>query len=980
MSKTRRILSLILAVAVLASCFVITASADTTTTAVKGAFTDVPGDATYATSVKTLNLMGIINGYPDGTFLPLNNVTRAEFTAMLMRTLGYANVGSVTAADLPFSDVKDDDSSINWAIPNINTAYGMGIINGYEDGTFRPNANVAYEEAIKMIVCALGRDVGSAEGVWYSNYLAEASKVGITKRLGALGAPETPASRACIAQMIFDSLEVNIVEREELTNKTILTDYLGYIKNTGMVASDGVTGMSTPDVDLRDNEIQIYAQEPTTGDYEVHTYRTSDTDLKKYLGYQIDFYYKNDGSSIRNLVLYVLTENEEVVIDPALVEEADSTSTRISYYKTETDRRTSTVSLDAENVVIYNGKLYGEDEDASRFDTDMIPEVGTITLLDSNEDGKYELVNIMDYELYYVSSKVTVEYSITDNKTRKDSTNNKLILDVENGEYETKIVNTNGTEIAFSSINTGDVICLARSNPGNGGEVIQTAVVVTDTVKGTVTSKENGESVEINETTYRFSNAAPWMTGADISDQVEPENQDTGVFCLDINGDIFAYEKEATNESISYGYIMGSAKSDDNFDDTITLRILTQSGSEIFAELAKNTKIYGKVADDWADEEKEINSVQDILAVLKESAQELNQDEDAENVDIHQVIKYTTRQSGGSTVLSKIVTMTPTSNTQDTNVDKLNFYNKVSASTGDEMKYVSASKMLSNNNASVNVSTSIIFSVPSNRRDYDDYSKKSLSSALKNGNQYNVEVYDVTGANNAKVIVLFGESAATPVDYYSPIYVVNDAYEETKYDDKDGNKQLTKVEGYFASYSTSKGDLDAWISDSDYSEADKSDLFQPKIGDIFRAGTDRYGNATAPEKFLVFRPGADSEFGVTTSNKNNVERADFTLVLGTVMAKDDTSFTVLPERVDQGDVDNPDEGVMIYNFSSFSGARTLKYDEKLDEFPYVDASADYEGVLKGLATYKQGAEKPSKVLIYSAGGTIRLFCVLPESE
>ena len=327
MSKTRRILSLILAVAVLASCFVITASADTTTTAVKGAFTDVPGDATYATSVKTLNLMGIINGYPDGTFLPLNNVTRAEFTAMLMRTLGYANVGSVTAADLPFSDVKDDDSSINWAIPNINTAYGMGIINGYEDGTFRPNANVAYEEAIKMIVCALGRDVGSAEGVWYSNYLAEASKVGITKRLGALGAPETPESRACIAQMIFDSLEVNIVEREELTNKTILTDYLGYIKNTGMVASDGVTGMSTPDVDLRDNEIQIYAQEPTTGDYEVHTYRTSDTDLKKYLGYQIDFYYKNDGSSIRNLVLYVLTENEEVVIDPALVEEADSTST-----------------------------------------------------------------------------------------------------------------------------------------------------------------------------------------------------------------------------------------------------------------------------------------------------------------------------------------------------------------------------------------------------------------------------------------------------------------------------------------------------------------------------------------------------------------------------------------------------------------------------------------------------------------------------
>lgn len=969
MSKTRRILSLILAVAVLASCFVITASADTTTTAVKGAFTDVPGDATYATSVKTLNLMGIINGYPDGTFLPLNNVTRAEFTAMLMRTLGYANVGSVTAADLPFSDVKDDDSSINWAIPNINTAYGMGIINGYEDGTFRPNANVAYEEAIKMIVCALGRDVGSAEGVWYSNYLAEASKVGITKRLGALGAPETPASRACIAQMIFDSLEVNIVEREELTNKTILTDYLGYIKNTGMVASDGVTGMSTPDVDLRDNEIQIYAQEPTTGDYEVHTYRTSDTDLKKYLGYQIDFYYKNDGSSIRNLVLYVLTENEEVVIDPALVEEADSTSTRISYYKTETDRRTSTVSLDAENVVIYNGKLYGEDEDASRFDTDMIPEVGTITLLDSNEDGKYELVNIMDYELYYVSSRITSEFSIVDNKTRtgEDKT---LILDVEDGEYETKIVNANGTEIAFSSINTGDVICLARSNPENGGEVIQTAVVVTDTVKGTVTSKENGESVEINETTYRFSNAAPWMTGAAVADQEEPENQDTGVFCLDINGDIFAYEKEAVNETVSYGYIMGSAKSDDNFDDTITLRILTQSGSEIFAELAKNTKIYGKVVDDWADEDKEINSVQDILAVLKESAQELNQDKDAENVDMHQVIKYTTRQSGGATVLSKIVTMTPSNVTQDkVTTDKLYYYDKVDAS--DSLKYVSASKQLKNNDVNVNVGSATIFTVPSNRRDYDDYGKKSLSSALKNGSTYNVEVYDVSGTNSAKILVVYGESAATPVDYYSPIYVVDDAYSESNSAEDD--KTMTKVTGFFSAYGTSKGDLNAWISDED------SD-FEPEIGDIFRAGTDKYGYATANEKYLVYRYGDDSEFGITTSNKSNVERADFTLILGTVMAKDDTSFTLLTERVNQGDVDDPDADVMIFNFSSFSGARTLKYDDSGKELEIKDVSSDYEAILNSLNTYKEGAAKPSKVLIYSASGTIRLFCVLPESE
>ena len=121
-------------------------------------------------------------------------------------------------------------------------------------------------------------------------------------------------------------------------------------------------------------------------------------------------------------------------------------------------------------------------------------------------------------------------------------------------------------------------------------------------------------------------------------------------------------------------------------------------------------------------------------------------------------------------------------------------------------------------------------------------------------------------------------------------------------------------------------------------------------------------------------------FGITTSNKSNVERADFTLILGTVMAKDDTSFTLLTERVNQGDVDDPDADVMIFNFSSFSGARTLKYDDSGKELEIKDVSSDYEAILNSLNTYKDGAAKPSKVLIYSAGGTIRLFCVLPESE
>ncbi|MBO5364389.1 MAG: S-layer homology domain-containing protein, partial [Clostridia bacterium] len=264
MRKAKRILAFMLAVMMMATCMGSVVFAEETSAETKpltgtkaATFSDVAENAPYRQAVYLLNLMGIINGYPDGTFGPDKNVTRAEFTAMLMRTLNYGGIGAASAAKLPFSDVKDDDSSISWAIPDINTAYAKGIINGYEDGTFRPSANVAYEEAIKMIVYTLGYVMDVSGTPWYGEYVAQANKLGITDVANKLGAVETPASRACIAQMLFDSLEVELVEGNQLLKKTILADYLGYVRDRGIVTSNGSVSLVAPDIALRDNEIQI---------------------------------------------------------------------------------------------------------------------------------------------------------------------------------------------------------------------------------------------------------------------------------------------------------------------------------------------------------------------------------------------------------------------------------------------------------------------------------------------------------------------------------------------------------------------------------------------------------------------------------------------------------------------------------------------------------------------------------------------------
>jgi len=173
MKFAKRLLSAVLVCSVMLTCFVVMP--------VSAAFTDVKDTDRNAQAITVLNKLGIINGYDDGTFKPNNNVTRAEFTAMLLRTRGMGSVGSTSLENPPFPDVTTSD--VSWAIGNIRTAREMSIINGYDDGTFKPNNNVLYEEAVKMIVCALGYGEMGAEGAfWYSRYLMTATSLGFTSR------------------------------------------------------------------------------------------------------------------------------------------------------------------------------------------------------------------------------------------------------------------------------------------------------------------------------------------------------------------------------------------------------------------------------------------------------------------------------------------------------------------------------------------------------------------------------------------------------------------------------------------------------------------------------------------------------------------------------------------------------------------------------------------------------------------------------
>lgn len=114
-------------------------------------YSDVPGNKWYNNAISTLTNMGIICGYPDGTFRPDAPITRAELTKI---AAGFFSDPRVAATyDGRFSDVHGAE----WYISYLMTAIKEGLIEGYPDGSFHPDRPITRAETCTIVNRTLGR-------------------------------------------------------------------------------------------------------------------------------------------------------------------------------------------------------------------------------------------------------------------------------------------------------------------------------------------------------------------------------------------------------------------------------------------------------------------------------------------------------------------------------------------------------------------------------------------------------------------------------------------------------------------------------------------------------------------------------------------------------------------------------------------------------------------------------------------------------
>ncbi|MDD7471253.1 MAG: S-layer homology domain-containing protein, partial [Ezakiella sp.] len=110
-------------------------------------FSDVKDGDWYKKAVDIVASQGIVKGYEDGSFRPNQPITRREFAAIAARYAGNIDAWKT------FRDVTPND----WAYTLINKVAGMGWINGYQDGTFKPDNNITRAESIAIINRMLNR-------------------------------------------------------------------------------------------------------------------------------------------------------------------------------------------------------------------------------------------------------------------------------------------------------------------------------------------------------------------------------------------------------------------------------------------------------------------------------------------------------------------------------------------------------------------------------------------------------------------------------------------------------------------------------------------------------------------------------------------------------------------------------------------------------------------------------------------------------
>lgn len=738
MKALKRISAIVISLAMLLSCAL-------STVVFAAEFNDVTADNAYYKAIIDLVDKGIINGYDNGdgtfSFKPDGNITRAEFAKMIAvadAPNGYAFANATSS----FTDVA---GSADWAIGYIEYAVSRKIINGMGDGTFAPNEPVTYEQAIKMIVCALNYGF-AAEGTnpWYQGYINVANQLNLTKN--AMSATGTPAARGLIAQLIYNmnstapavqtgtdstgnpiySAGNTSKEEDSKGTKTMEGQLLAVFNETITGESEGLNKKEAL-VMVKDEE-EIFL----IGDYTVE-------DIAAFLGYEVKVTYSEDNSGEYVIEKISKTSsNEDYIITDMDIDTI--TEDALEYFDEDARNGISELKFASDMKVLKNGGAIDMDNLVAELSIDS----GEIKFIDYDGNNRMDVAFITSYETMYVGSVANSNgvYNVYD----KFNTTRKFTFDDDNDDITVKVM-ANGsdklTDGTLSSIAASNIISVAVA--ADNAEEIE-IIVSKKTASGSSSTSEvksvtSGDYpvIKLGNTSYDVSNY--YMDN--IDNATYPQSLSVGDTCvvyLDFTGKIAAVDKKSA--STSYGYItkVGPASSGMDADEyLVSMYDATGRYYDRLPVASKGFKINGASAD-AEDLEAAIVTAAGIVNDVKDESKIVNAEEAI-------LVKY--ELSNGTLKSVYLV------GEDDGIIPKY-----ISEDT-QALTYSSSSNSFRLNGSSqftISASTKI-FVVPENRNDNDEYRVTTGTGYFTDGVPYVVDAFDADGTAPAKAVIVYGVTA-----------------------------------------------------------------------------------------------------------------------------------------------------------------------------------------------------------------------------
>lgn len=612
-------------------------------------FSDVKDDDNYAEAIEMLSNLGILTGDDqdgDGVmdFRPNDTITRAEVAAIVCRV---QNLNNLAQTGTQFTDV----TSSHWASGYVAQAAGKGIINGNGDGTFAPEANVKFQDVVKMFVRTIGYEpYVNANGGYPAGDLAAANRYGVLDGVINSG-NEAEATRGQVAQIAFNALDTPLMDRKTygadeewvIYNgrngnefQSLLTQYLSVKKIDGTVEGTQVTGLkSANSIDTNDNAEITFAYEGMDEDYsdyklygvkDVKKVYEADSNASQYLGYAVNAYVKETGKSGEYDIISIAPSNRNKVASFTLDQFASATDKKIEYYKNDNDNNTTSLTLSSDILsskakntgIIYNGVAYNGTETtvesilAKLQVTKDTVYSGKVTLIDNDTTNGYDVISV-EVGAPAVVDEVKNSGKVAFKEVPKNSIGNKIELTFDEDENDTIIKLTkDGKKIDYKDLKEWDVLSILFNNDST--KYYDVRVVDGNKVDGAISSRKAsttsadgfeytiaGNSYDVAANCYdaKAKNKG-WTVGT------------AGMFYVDEYGKIVAFDKNGSttmsSTSGNYAYVLYAVATEDEFQNkTVRVQVLDKDGKVYTADIASKVRLENYGSEDKTYDVKDVS-------------------------------------------------------------------------------------------------------------------------------------------------------------------------------------------------------------------------------------------------------------------------------------------------------------------------------------------------------------------------------------